>query len=318
MDAFDPIPNPSFSTKNPMLQLYLDSTSLNEFKICPRRYFYSIVMGYQPAEQSVHLTFGILMHQAVEHYWLFRLKEHLDHLDALRNVVREVMKATWDYEKGRPWQSEVKTKNRFTLVRTIVWYLDKYQNDPIQTVVLPGEKVAVELPFQLPVENWQTEQGEEFILCGKMDRLGELNKNRYVTDVKTTQRPINSAWYSKFSPDNQFSLYSIAAKVIFGTEVLGILVDGIQVVQTFSEFHRGIVERTPEQLERWLHDLRFFLAQLEWCATNNEWPLNDSNCNLWGGCPFRGPCAAQTKNIREMLLKNDYKRRVWDARFLPM
>lgn len=309
----DLLPNPSFSKKQPLLQLYLDSTSLNEFKICPRRYYYSIVMGYQPAEQSVHLTFGILMHQAVEHYWLYRLNDKLEHQDALREVVREILLETW--YNGKPWQSEVKTKNRFTLVRTVIWYLDKYQNDPIQTVVLPGNKVAVELPFQLPVDV-KTEQGEQFVLCGKLDRIGELNHNRYVTDVKTTQRPINNQWYSHFSPDNQFSIYSIAAKVIFETEVLGILVDGIQVVQTFSEFHRGIVERTPEQLSQWLHDLQFFLAQLEWCATNNEWPLNDSNCNLWGGCPFRGPCSAQTPSIREMTLKHEYRRRVWDASFV--
>lgn len=308
------LPNPSFSTQQPLLQTHLDSTSLNEFKICPRRYFYSIVMGYQPMEQSVHLTFGILLHQVVEHYWIARLKDECNHEEALRRVVKELMIATWDGERNRPWTPDNKVKNRFTLVRTAIWYLDKYQDDPIETLVLNDGRIGVELPFRLGT-NYQTQTGEQFVLCGKIDRLGTLNNNKYVTDVKTTQRTINNWWYDRFSPDNQFSVYSIAAKIIFETEVLGILVDACQVVQTFSDFQRGIVQRTPEQLEQWMNDLGFFLAQLEWCARNNEWPLNDSACNLWGGCPFRKVCSSPTESIRQMNLSNEYRRRVWDPTF---
>lgn len=313
MGTLERFPNDSFSKKEPLLQLFLDSTSLNEFKICPRRYYYSIVMGYQPAEQSVHLTFGILLHQAVEHYWLLRLNDGCVHAEALRRIVKEMMVATWDAERGRGWQTDHKAKNRFTLLRTVVWYLDKYQDDPVETLRVHG-RVAVELPFKIST-NYESSRGEQFVLCGKIDRLGQLNGNKYITDIKSTSRPTNSLWYSRFSPDNQFSIYAIASRLIYQTEVLGVLVDGCQIVQSFSEFGRGIVQRTPEQLDAWLEDLGMFLTNLEWCAKNDNWPMNDSVCNLWGGCPFRQVCAAQTPSIRDMLLKNEYKRRVWDPTF---
>lgn len=311
------LPNNSFSRKNPLLQTDLDSTSLNEFKICPRRYFYSIICGYQPIEQSVHLTFGILMHQAVEHYWQARLEEDLDHQSALRRVLREVLTETWDRERQRPWQTDAKNKNRFTLVRTIVWYLDTYQDDPVETIRLKSGKAAVELPFGVNTK-YYTSTGENFVLRGKMDRLGKLNDFLYVADVKTTQRPINQGWFSKFTPDNQFSIYSIAAHMVYGTDVAGILVDGCQIVQTFSDFHRGIVQRTPEQREAWMQELSYFLMELEYCAEAKAWPMNDSACNLWGGCPFRPVCSAQTESIKEMILEHEYRRRVWDPTFRPL
>ena len=60
--------NTSFSRQMPGLQLAVDSTSLGEFKICPRRYYYAIVLGWQTRVESVHLTFGILLHGARERY----------------------------------------------------------------------------------------------------------------------------------------------------------------------------------------------------------------------------------------------------------
>ena len=65
--------NSSFSTRLPGFQLAIDSTSLGEFKLCPRRYYYSILRGLGPRGGSVHLTFGIWMHTAREKYEVAKL-----------------------------------------------------------------------------------------------------------------------------------------------------------------------------------------------------------------------------------------------------
>lgn len=315
-EEFKPFENGAFSKQNTRLQIHLDSTSLNEFKVCPRRYYYSIVMGFQPQLESVHLTFGIMLHRSVELYWTYRLNLLMDHQDAMLTVVGDIMGLTWDKERNRPRDSltDHKDKNRYTLIRTIVWYLDKYQNDPIETISING-RLAVEMPFRFGSGHKSATTGEEFVLCGRLDRIGQLHSERYVTDVKTTGHTIGQYWFAKFTPDNQFTIYTIAAKTVFGIDTSGILVDACQVVQSWSKFERGIVQRTDEQLENWLKDLGFFLEQLEECAFEDKWPMNDSACGMYGGCPFRQVCAAPSANARNFILRHEYKRRVWDPTF---
>ena len=78
--------NGAFSRVLPGFQTCIDSTSLGEFKICPYRYFLSIICGYEPVFQSVHLTFGLLMHEARERYYTARASGS-DHEDALGAAV---------------------------------------------------------------------------------------------------------------------------------------------------------------------------------------------------------------------------------------
>ena len=58
--------NSAFSKSLPGLQIAWDSTSLGTLKECPRKYQYSIMLGKQPREISVHLTFGLYYHAALE------------------------------------------------------------------------------------------------------------------------------------------------------------------------------------------------------------------------------------------------------------
>jgi hypothetical protein len=78
--------NSSFSAQVPGLQVAIDSTSIGEFKLCPRRYYYSIIKGYQPRTESVHLTFGLLMHASVERYAHARTRGD-DHQSSLQAAV---------------------------------------------------------------------------------------------------------------------------------------------------------------------------------------------------------------------------------------
>src|SRR4249920_481864 len=136
-----PVPNPaplnsSFSPILPALQTTVDSTSLGEFKTCPRKYYYRLIQGWVPRSESVHLTFGLFLHSALEHYDRQRA-EGKAHEEALRSTTHRVMSDTWDPASGRPWWSGHSVKNRLTLVRSVVWYLDHFgKNDPLQTLAL--------------------------------------------------------------------------------------------------------------------------------------------------------------------------------------
>lgn len=302
--------NSSFSTTLPTLQTAWDSTSLSALKTCPRLYQYSIVLGYEPRQRSVHLTFGILYHEALETYDHSR-SAGVSHDGATCTAVLRALKSTWNKDLSRPWSSGDSCKNRLTLVRTIVWYLDAFAEDPIQTIKLANGKPAVELSFRhsLPYEFRET--WEPAILCGHIDRLGDIGGQTWVIDRKTTKHAIDDSFFKRFSPDNQMSAYSFAGRIVYNEPAHGVIIDAAQVLVNGSRFRRGFAHRSPGQLDEWLKDTLYWIGEAERYAVANYWPMNDKSCFNYGGCPFREVCA-QSPEYRERYLEMGFSKRVWD------
>ena len=303
-------PNSSFSTISPNLQLAWDSTSLGALKTCPRYYQYNLIEGWRPRVESVHLTFGAAYHAALEAYDHARSRGQ-GHEAAQREAVRRALLDTWDQARSRPWSSDDPNKNRLTLVRSVVWYLEQFAEDPLTTVQLQNGKPAVELSFRFE-SGHSSQQGESFLLCGHLDRLVTTPSGEtWVLDRKTTKSLIDERWFAGFSPDNQFTLYTLAADVVYFTNVRGVIVDGAQIAVTFSRFQRGIVTRHPSALGEWFAELPLWLGHAERYAAEGYWPMNDKACGNYGGCPYR-PICSMPPSTRQQWLEAQYHRRVWD------
>lgn len=313
--------NSSFSRVSPGLQLAVDSHSLGQFKACPRLYYYSVVLGYQPRELSVHLQFGLLMHSGLERYHHAKAAGQ-GHNDALASALGWLLAETWNTRLRRPWQSDHAIKHRGTLIRTLVWYLDQFEEDPLETVILASGKPAVELSFRFE-SGFQSHDGEPFVLCGHLDRLARLNGVPYIPDFKTTLYTLTSSWFEKFTPGNQFSMYCLAGQVVWSEPVQGLIVDGAQIAQGFSRFERALVPRPQTVLDEWLADTGRWLARMEACALEGQrrealgldpaeaWSLNDTSCDRYGGCQFRS-IDSKAPASRQRWLEQDFHRRVWD------
>jgi len=304
--------NSSFSG---MLQVAWDSTSIGYLKECPRKYQYMMVLGRQPREESVHLTFGLHYHKALEIYDHSRSRG-MDHADAQLEAVRYCYTATvvrlGTGKAWRPWVSDDSNKNRFTLLRSVVWYLEQFEADALKTVQLANGKPAVELSFRyqtdIPIP---TRSGETFIICGHLDRLVEMDNNIYFLDRKTTKHTINSDTFAKFAPDNQMSLYDFSSTVVWQTPVKDGILDVAQVGATFTRFQRGFLRRTPAMREEWYNDLGYWLIQAAYFAEKGYWPMNDKSCGNYGGCLFR-PLCAKGPEVREKWLNALTVNKVWD------
>lgn len=303
-------PNSSFSPSLPTLQIAWDSTSLGALKTCPRLYQYSILEGWQPRRISVHLTFGLLYHAALERYDHARALGQ-DHDGALIAALRYAMTETWDKTLRRPWVSDDKYKNRLTLIRSIIFYLDQFRDDPLVTLILANGKPAVELSFQLDLD-WKSYLSDEpFVLCGHLDRIASMNDETYIVDRKTTKSSVTPQFWEKYTPDNQFSTYLLAGKVVFRLPLKGLIVDVAQVQVNNSTFHRGFVTRTDSQLEEWRDDLGWWINQAQSYAAAGYWPQNDKSCDMYGGCPFRSICS-KAPSVRRDWLEASFDRRKWD------
>jgi hypothetical protein len=303
------------------IQFAWDSTSLGALKQCPRYYEYTMIQGWSSKEESVHLRFGIEYHQALNDYEQCRQAGE-DHDDALHSTIRVLL------ERCDGWRPDHKTKNLPNLVRSVIWYCDHFQNDPATTVLQSDGRLALELSFQFELD-WGPQQGfymadnlpdkaadhltqQPFLLCGHLDRVVEFGGELYVMDRKTTSTTPGEFYFNQFNPNNQMSIYSLAAQVVVGSPVKGIIIDTAQIGVGFSRFTRGFTYRTKEQLEEWLFDLRNWLHAAEMMATAEHWPMNDTACDKFGGCRFREVCSKSPAVRENFLNSNFYKGEKWN------
>ena len=203
-------------------------------------------------------------------------------------------------------------KTRRTLVMTMVNYLDRWgENDPLKTVALASGAPAVELSFSFPLGLRTRATDEELMACGHLDRVVEFNEAIYIADIKTTESTISSWWFQRFSPDNQFSMYTLAGKIVWDLPISGVIVDGVQIMAGGNKFERQVVPRSATQVQEWTRGLHWWMRSMESCAEEGEWPMNDKSCALYGGCPFRSTCA-RPPAAREAWLGTEFVRRQWD------
>jgi hypothetical protein len=325
------------------IQFAWDSTSLGWLKTCPRLYQYSMIDQWRSRGNSVHLDFGLWYHTSLEMYDRIRSAGG-NHEDALREVVFALLKVTWirpasavDGEQavatsGAPWDSGHNLKTRETLVRSVIWYLEQFGvNDTCKTVQLANGKPAVELSFRMEMD-WGPQQGQNltasqiderkqgifntvigqpYVLSGHLDRVVEFQGAYYVMDRKTSSTTIGSYYFDQYDPDNQMSLYSMAARVIYQTPVRGVIIDAAQIAVGFSRFSRGFTFRTEAQIEEWLGETKAWLRLAEGFAIAGHWPMNDKSCHQYGGCVFRKVCS-KSPEVRHKFLETDFVKRQWN------
>lgn len=308
------------------IQYAWDSTSLSALKTCPRLYQYTIIEGWTSREESVHLRFGIEYHKAMQDYDL-SIAASISHDDAVHDVVQELMLRTADFNPDH------KTKTREGLVRTVIWYLDKHKDDPTETLILPDGKPAVEQSFRFELEWGPTtalitddapklgikyqqikdDFKQPYLLCGHLDRVVNFNGELFVIDYKT----VYSFWGKRWEPDNQMTLYSLAAKVVLNAPIRGVIIDMAQVKENETVFQREFTFRTQDQLEEWLTDLRYWLTLAEQYAIQGYWPMNDTACDKYGGCRFRDICS-KSPSVRERFLEGNFVKLEEKDRWNPL
>jgi hypothetical protein len=280
-----------------------NSSTLSPAKTCSRKYYYQVILGWIPRGENVHLLFGSIYASSLELYHRLRANGD-DHNSATRDVVLEALTKSWgklDAAALRDLPGSARNKTREHLIRSIVWYLDEYENDPCETVILADGSPAVELTFKFQLT-------DEIWLCGHIDRLVRYAGDYYVQDQKTTGSSVGSWYFKRYNPDNQMSLYTLAADVVWKAPVKGVMIDAAQIAVGFTKFERGFTFRTPEQSTEWLHDAEYHI-KLTWEAAERGWPMNDTACMNYGGCPYIDVCSKSPQVRTDFLEGGGFEKR---------
>jgi hypothetical protein len=329
------------------IQYAWDSTSIGYIKVCPRLYQYTMIDGWAPKDESIHLRFGIEYHQALQEYDISRANG-VPHEDAIHDVIRQLLTRVHDWHVD-PTTKAGKYKNRYSIIQLVVDYLDHFSHDPAKTYILENGKPAAELSFRFELD-WGPRAGvvhstdpslnkalaadaeylhamgadegpsfsQPYLLCGHLDRVVDFNDQLLVMDHKTTTTTPTEYYFNQFEPNNQMSLYTLAGKIVLNTPIKGVIIDAAQVLlEKPNKFIRGFTYRTPGQLMEWVHDLHIFLSTAETYAEAGYWPQNDTACDKFGGCKFRSVCSKDPA-VRDRFLAADFEKLSVEERWNPL
>jgi len=329
MDAQADVQSPFLPGTN--IQFAWDSTCLGYIKQCPRLYQYTIIEGWSPKDESVHLRFGSEYHQAIQEYDIERANGR-GHEDAIRTSIRNLLARTRDWIVDESIKAG-NYKNPRTLLQLCVDYFDFFANDPAQTFILENGKPAVELSFKFEldwgpkaspsIQNTEANGGkiefaQPYLLCGHLDRVVTFSDHLFVLDHKTTTIAPGSYFFNQFEPNNQMTLYTLAGKVIIDSPIRGVIIEAAQILlEKPNRFVRGFTYRTQDQLDEWVGDLHYTLQLAEYYAEMNYWPQNDTACDKYGGCRFREICS-KSPGVRETFLKADFNKLEKEDRWNPL
>ncbi len=212
---------------------------------------------------------------------------------------------------SRKWLPNDPAKNRNTLIRSVVWYWETMSDDPnvgLQPVSLPDGRPAVELSFCIP-SGYKASTGEDFLLCGHMDKVARLGIEHFVTDNKTTGKYLGQDYFSGFSPDVQVDLYDLVGSMMFpDLNIKGVLIEGMQVQVAGAEFSNWPCHRTEEQRKEFYAQLGYWFAKAEAMASGAPLVHNRGTCWL---CGFRGICA-KPPATRTLYLPAHFKKSHWN------
>lgn len=323
-------PSPFLAGTN--IQYAWDSTSLGDLKICPRKYQYTMIEGWQAKGDNIHLRFGGEFHEAIQDYEIAKA-EGASHEDAIRTAVQHLL------ARIRDWEVDVGTKagnykNKTTLLQLCIDYFDHYADDPATTFILDNGRPAVELSFKFDLD-WGPKAsfindlhesleeqgkvyGQPYILCGHLDRVVDFSGDLFVLDHKTTTTTPSDYFFKGFNPSNQMTLYTLAGKVVLNAPIKGIIVEAAQIcLEQPNKFIRKPTHRTQDQLDEWVENLHYWFAVAESYANAGYWPMNDTACTMYGGCKFINVCS-KSPQVREIYLKSDFIKLPESERWNPL
>lgn len=294
------------------VQFAWDSTSLDAASACLRKYYYSIICNFQSDATSVHLLFGGIYAKALETFYKLRAEgASID--DALRVVCRLALVASYQYKEDGtptgpiPFLDNCKT--RLSLLRSIIWYIDTYGEEPadgLRTYILADGRPAVELSFAV-------EFADGLLWCGHLDRVVSHGDALYWSDNKTTKSSLGPHYYAGFAPHNQFMGYTYAGQIVLHSPIRGGIIDAAQIGANFTRFERVPITFSKEQIEEWREQALYHIEAARRATLEGYFPMNLASCGNYGGCPFRLLCA-RSPHGREPFLRGNFRERAepWD------
>lgn len=212
----------------------------------------------------------------------------------------------------RNFVPESPAKNRQSLLRLLIWYIDEQPedlNDGLRPYVFPDGTAAVELSFRIALP-WNSPYGDQYLLTGHNDYLGQFGDEIWTVDNKTTTKSLTTKFWEGYSPHYQIDTYDLTAALAYpNLPIRGVMLDAAQVQVNGARFGRHPFYKTEAQREEHLQMIQYWIKQAEYFAEAGLYPMNKRNCWL---CPFKNVCNKDPEQRERYLSDAFTKRELWN------
>lgn len=266
----------------------LDSTKLNTYQACPRKYFFNYVLGLKPDYESVHLVFGSAIHEALEH--LLLNKQRMDRA----NVIQEAfLKFFTEYRATFTPDDDAlnKLKTPEKALEILNAYDKYYLLEDSDSDVLYTEVAGT-----VPVD-------DENELHFKLDSIIRDSNGIYCLEHKTTSAD-SKPWQQQWIMSLQVGTYHHVLYTMYpANEVYGVVINGIIPRTKDIGFRRVPVRHSIDQMQIWnqqvrqlIHEIDFNFGLLSSESTSSNvlqaFPLRTTSCVDYGtSCPYISFCS---------------------------
>ena len=284
-----------------------DSSKVQEFMDCSRKYFYRYILGWVSDSPNNHLVFGTAWHLAMEHLLLNGYDDV--------NIVRAYDLFLNEYRKDFSEETDAlfgaKTPSR--VMECLLEYAHRYRNDKDEFEVLYTE-IAGTVPLT-----------EDRALHFRQDTICKGSEGYFSLEHKTRGSSLTRSWVQEWPLSVQVGTYTHVLYCLFPPEeVYGVKINGAGFLKTKFDLQRFPFAKTKRAMEVWMWTTLYWLDQIYLNfdifgdATEDDkvmtvFPMNTRNCSKYFGCPYHDFCTAWSNPLSHIdEVPMGFKVEFWD------
>lgn len=305
----------------------IDASKMQDYMLCPRKYFFTHVLGWRPSQPNVHLEFGTAWHLAQE-----VLLEKGYNVDACTEAFQKFFEHYNQHFAGPEWEEINSPKIPANVLRALPQYCKKYRSDLDEFDVLHIEVAG------------SVQIAPEKVMYFKTDTICHGPQGYFSLEHKTG-RYFGTNWAAGWRQKMQAGVYN---HVLYGLydpdDVYGVIINGafftsaprvkkngeVYASDRDNEFHRVPVRKNLSQMEEWLVSANFWHDRIiedherlteaeEDDAVLLAFRKNEESCTQYGVCSFLDYCSVWSNPLQHVdEMPTGFHREIWDPRKQPL
>lgn len=296
----------------------IDSTKLQAFQTCPRKYFYEYILGWRPETPNHHLHFGSAMHKALEY-----IHQHPESYEDNKHLMFAFTAFLDEWRKFFPESCDDMfwPKSPMVMLQALAAYVQKWSSDPQDFRVL-----YTEISGSAPIS-------EDRVIHFRMDTIIEDLQTRMKGCLEHKSASSDWLWEAQWPLKIQVGTYSHVLHCLFQPDEIGnVIMNGIFFKKNKTNtvaLHRLPIYRTQAHLQQWLWTVNLLVDQIEYETSimlDGKWedpsqlfeafPLCGESCIKYGVCPFHDFCCAWSNPLARSVSgpPPGFTQEYWDPR----
>lgn len=289
----------------PQLPLVLDSSMLNTFRSCRKKFEYNYLFNLHPPGRSIHLVAGAAFAAGIDAARKYFYNTPNPSYDEMITAAYQAFIIEWGTFTAPPGHAK-SFENTFHALE-MYFHHHPLESDPVQPLRKADGSPTTEFSFAIPLPLTHP-SGDPFIYAGRFDMLGKWNKDLLtIMDEKTTSA-LGQSWLDQWSLRGQFIGYCWACQQL-GYPVRQVVVRGVGILKTEIKFLTALQQYPQYLIDRWYMQLLQTIQELTAFYEAKDFSYNfGDSCSSYGGCSYKQLCEAH----RPEDWMDNFEIRVWN------